>query len=99
MKLKEILLEKDESYITPIVDDVIKNKVNIMLGERNFDSNTNIITSNKDGIKNALISFYQIKLKLDLIELNRIYFLKKQFEDIYNILLEQKKENKNNTFL
>jgi hypothetical protein len=76
-------------------NDVIKDKVNTMLYERNFDSNTNIISSNKNGIKSALISYYQIKIKLDIVLINSKNILKKQFDDIFNTLIEQKKQNKN----
>lgn len=76
-------------------NDVIKDKVNTILYERNFDSNTNIISSNKNGIKSALISYYQIKIKLDIVSINSKNILKKQFDDIFNTLMEQKKQNKN----
>lgn len=76
-------------------NDVIKNKVNILLYERNFDSGTNIIASNINGIKSALVSFYQIKIKLDIVSINSKNILKKQFDDIFAFLLEQKKQNKN----
>jgi hypothetical protein len=75
-------------------DDIIKDKVNTLLFERNFNSNTNIITANIEEIKKALISFYQIKLKLDIINKNTKYFLKKDFDIIFIFLLEQKKIKK-----
>jgi hypothetical protein len=78
-------------------NDVIKNKVNTLLFERNFNSNTSIISSNINAIKNALILFYQIKIKLDIVVLNSKNFLKNQFDDIFSLLLEQKKQNKQNT--
>jgi len=77
-------------------NDVVKDKVNTILYERNFDSNTNIITINKNAIKNALISYYQIKIKLDIVSINSKNILKKQFDDIFNSLMEQKKQNKQN---
>jgi hypothetical protein len=72
-------------------DDIINNKVNLLLSEYNF----NLLSKNFIEIKNLLILFYQIKLKFELINLNSEYILKKEFENIFNKILEQKKTKVN----
>lgn len=84
-------------------NDVVKNKVNTLLFKKNFDSNTNLITKNIDGIKQILIAFYQIKLRIDIVKLNSKYILKKEFEPMLNSLIslidETKKNKLNNDYI
>lgn len=99
-KLFEINDIFDEiNYDMKNFNDVIKNKINTLLFERNFNSNTNIISSNKDVIISTLITFYQIKIKLDIVNINSKNILKKQFDDIFLLLLEHKKQNISNEYL
>lgn len=63
-------------------DDVIKSAILEILSNRNFDSNTNTFFKNIEEIKKVLISFEQIKLKLDLVNLNERNILKSSFEEI-----------------
>lgn len=69
-------------------NDVVKNKVNILL----FEKNNNTISLNFEEIKSALILFYQIKLKIDIIKKNSKYIKKNEFESIYDLLNQQLKE-------
>ena len=78
-------------------NEIIKQVVISKLKDKNFyQLNTDMfLFSNCNEIANALISFYQIKLKLDIIKLNENNILKKEFEKIFNAILEQKKLNNN----
>ena len=76
-------------------DEVISSKVNFELSKNNFfQSNANeFITLNSNEIAKIIISFYQIKFKLDIIILNKQKILKKEFRKIFDIGLEQKEKN------
>jgi len=78
-------------------NDVIKKKVIYKLNEKKFYYlKEDMLFSNNHGeIERALISYYQIKLKLDIINLNQKEILKKEFYDIFNLILEQKNQKKN----
>jgi hypothetical protein len=77
---------------------IIKNKVYSELGKFNFFNQSNgssFISKNCYEVANLIESFYQIKLKLDIIKLNEQNILKKEFKNIFDFILEQKEKNKN----
>jgi hypothetical protein len=74
-------------------DEVIKNTVVLKLSEKNFYSiSDTFYKNNYREIEKAIIVFYQIKLKLDIMVLNDKKILKKEFENIFNAILEQKQQ-------
>lgn len=77
-------------------NDVVKNKVSSKLFNLNFLSSSDFISINSDTIKSILITYYQIKIKLEIINTNSKYFLKKEFDKIFDILKDNL-ELKNNT--
>ena len=75
-------------------DEIIKKNVVLKLLEKNFYSiSDTFYKNNYSEIEKAIIFFYQIKLKLDIIVLNDKNILKKEFENIFNDILEQKQQN------
>lgn len=84
-------------------NEVIKNKVNLELDKVNFFNQSNFNQSNPNSFINIncneiaklIESFYQIKLKLDIVKLNEQNILKKEFKNIFDFILEQKEKNKN----
>lgn len=82
-------------------NEVIENKVNSKLAKLNFaSSNTNdFFKNNIIEIKNMIINFYKIKLKIEIINLNSRKILKTQFKNIFEIMLNQKSKKLSNIYL
>ena len=84
-------------------NEIIKNRVNLELGKTNFFNQANNQTSNDSFINSynyneiakLIETFYQIKLKLDIIKLNGQNILKKEFKKIFDFILEEKEKKVN----
>lgn len=82
-------------------NEIIRNKVNLELGNKNFFNQSNTNTDpffnsfNCNEIAKLIETYYIIKIKLDIIKSNEKNILKKEFKNIFDFILEQK-ENKIN---
>lgn len=68
------------------LNNVVKNYLNTILFNINFDQNKMGFFKNSDEIKKLLVSFYQIKIKFDIINFNNKFILKKSFGKIIDII-------------
>ena len=79
-------------------DDVIKKNVNNLISNY-ISSNTpywnKIMLNNINEIKKLLISFYTIKIKIEIMKKNEKFIKKKEFNNIYNFILNNIENKKN----
>ena len=83
-------LKNFTEVITGTVSNLISNNY------KNELSQTKTLT-NLEQIQKALISYYMIKLKMEIINYNLRYLEKKTFDEIITIIVEQKKSYTNST--
>lgn len=76
---------------------IVKKNVVLKLTEKKFYllKDNVFISNNHREIENILITYYQIKLKIDIINLNQKNILKNEFNDIFNVIIEQKQQKMN----
>lgn len=71
--------------------EIVKKKVNILVNDLSFGFKDENFTE----INNALISYYTIKLKIDIIHFNSKFLFKKEFDKIYELINKQESIDSN----
>lgn len=84
-------LKNYNEIIEKQVNKLISNNYSNVYYDGNYTQTPFKITNtNINEIKKILVTYYQIKLKIELINLNSKFLLKKEFVDIFNLILDQK---------